>query len=60
MESGAGGFEALRDLFGLYWVIRQDRPGGLRVLDEWLARHPNDEAIREARRYYADSLKARP
>jgi len=49
-------FDAMRDLFSLHWTVRRDKAAGLRVLDEWLATHPDDRMVREARRAYGDSL----
>jgi tetratricopeptide (TPR) repeat protein len=57
LELAPGAYDAMRDLFSLLWVSKQDRAGAVKVLDQWLLQHPDDERIRAARDIYAESLR---
>ncbi|MCC7142873.1 MAG: DUF2723 domain-containing protein [Candidatus Eisenbacteria bacterium] len=50
-------FDVVRELFAFLWQGRRERSRALEVLDAWLARNPDDRAVRDARRQYADSLQ---
>ncbi len=56
VDAAPNNFDAVRDLFSFLWKTKGEKTRALDVLDAWLARHPDDAKVREARRYYADSL----
>ena len=57
LDIAPGAFDAMRDLFSLLWVSKKDRAGAVKVLDQWVAQHPDDQRMRAARDSYAESLQ---
>ncbi|MFN8548422.1 MAG: DUF2723 domain-containing protein, partial [Candidatus Eisenbacteria bacterium] len=59
MDVDPANFDAMRELFSYLWDSRQKYGDALKVLDQWVARNPNDPItpeIQRARQDYADSL----
>jgi tetratricopeptide (TPR) repeat protein len=57
LDIAPGAFDAMRDLFSLLWLSKKDRAGAVKVLDQWVAGHPDDQRMRAARDVYAESLQ---
>jgi Flp pilus assembly protein TadD len=52
-----GFFDSMRSLFSLLWTSKKDRASAVKVLDQWVAQHPDDQRMRAARDIYAESLR---